>query len=165
MTHRADDAIGAVPLRCCAVAVAVLAGNGPSARVLVVQRGQAPFAGEWSLITGRIDTGEAAWEAAVREIQEEAGLIVPALYSTGYCDQFYSPRQECVEIVPVFVAVVPRDSHVTLNDENTDFRWMEIFDAAEAMAFHGHRVALGIIAREFLSRAPADWRRIDTYRP
>lgn len=41
------------------------------ADVLLVQRGKAPFAGQWSLPGGRIEWGEGAIHAAHRELLEE----------------------------------------------------------------------------------------------
>lgn len=46
------------------------------ARVLLARRGHPPRRGEWSLPGGRIEAGETADEALVREIAEETGLTV-----------------------------------------------------------------------------------------
>ena len=54
---------------------------------------------------GRIERHEVAWQTAMREVHEEAGLNLMALYSAGFCDEFYSPTLETVEVVPVFVGV------------------------------------------------------------
>ena len=42
--------------------------------VLLIRRGTAPRLGEWSLPGGRIEFGEAAAAAALRELREEAGV-------------------------------------------------------------------------------------------
>lgn len=155
----AGDIWGDVPVRCRSVAVAVLTAIGDRhAEVLLVQRGEGSYKGEWTLITGRIERGETAWQAAVREVQEETGLSLAALYSAGFCDQFYSPSFETVEVVPVFVGVAGPKPQVVLNGENSAFRWSGLRDAAELMPFHGHRVALDIVAREFVQKHPAHWR-------
>lgn len=44
-------------------------------RVLLVQRGQAPALGSWTLPGGRIEAGEPAAAAALRELHEETGLV------------------------------------------------------------------------------------------
>jgi 8-oxo-dGTP diphosphatase len=53
-----------------AVGVICLRGN----EVLLVRRGTPPRLGEWSLPGGRIEPGERAVDAAVRELREETGV-------------------------------------------------------------------------------------------
>jgi 8-oxo-dGTP diphosphatase len=47
-------------------------------RLLLIQRGHDPHRGRWSLPGGRIEAGESAEEAVVREVREETGLDVSA---------------------------------------------------------------------------------------
>lgn len=42
--------------------------------VLLIRRGTKPLAGEWSLPGGRIEFGERAEDAALRELREETGI-------------------------------------------------------------------------------------------
>ncbi|WP_425393397.1 NUDIX hydrolase [Brevundimonas aveniformis] len=42
--------------------------------VLLIQRGRPPRAGQWSLPGGRIEPGERAVDAALRELREETGV-------------------------------------------------------------------------------------------
>lgn len=48
-------------------------------RILLVRRGQAPLAGEWSLPGGALELGERLEDGVRREVQEETGLDVEPL--------------------------------------------------------------------------------------
>ena len=52
---------------------AIIVENG---RVVLIKRGHAPAAGEWSIPGGTMEVGETVREAIVREAHEETGLIV-----------------------------------------------------------------------------------------
>ena len=79
-----------IPIRSRAVAAAVLAGRGETARVLVLQRAKNTSRGLWSLVMGRVEKGESAAQAIRREIAEETGIATPALYTTGCVDTFFN---------------------------------------------------------------------------
>jgi ADP-ribose pyrophosphatase YjhB (NUDIX family) len=44
-------------------------------RLLMIRRGNDPFAGTWSVPGGRLEFGETLQEGALRELQEETGLV------------------------------------------------------------------------------------------
>jgi mutator protein MutT len=46
--------------------------------LLLIRRGHAPSSGRWSLPGGRVEPGETAEHALVRELAEETGLVVEA---------------------------------------------------------------------------------------
>ena len=45
-------------------------------RVLLVERGNPPGAGLWSVPGGKLETGETLAQAVAREVREETGLVV-----------------------------------------------------------------------------------------
>ncbi len=56
-------------------------------RVLLVKRGHAPLAGEWSIPGGALELGETLRQAAVREAREETGLTVETSHLLGVYDR------------------------------------------------------------------------------
>jgi len=60
----------ALPATVPAVGVVCLRGD----KVLLIRRGNPPRQGEWSLPGGRIEPGERAVDAALRELREETGV-------------------------------------------------------------------------------------------
>jgi ADP-ribose pyrophosphatase YjhB (NUDIX family) len=56
-------------------------------RVVLIKRGHAPAAGEWSIPGGTMEVGETVREAVVREVLEETGLIVESGELLGVFDR------------------------------------------------------------------------------
>ncbi|NIO36452.1 NUDIX domain-containing protein [Candidatus Bathyarchaeota archaeon] len=55
----------------------------PNNKILLVKRGTVVFKGYWALPGGKIDTGETAEQAIVREVREETGLCIKSLRKIG----------------------------------------------------------------------------------
>lgn len=63
-------------------------------RVLLVKRGHAPLAGEWSIPGGVLEVGETLRQAAVREAMEETGLTVEVGELLGVYDRVLRDADE-----------------------------------------------------------------------
>lgn len=116
--------------------------------------------GEWCQVTGKIERDETGWQAAVREVREETGVSEFALFTAGYCDSFYNPEADRIEVLPIFVALFAADQIVKTNHENTDYRWVRISEAEGILPFVGHRIALREVIADFVKRSPPGWRAI-----
>jgi len=87
-----------------AVAVVVVPGEEEErAAVLLTLRasGLRRHGGQWALPGGRLDPGETPEEAALRELEEEIGLTLPADHVLGRLDDF--PTRSGFAITPVVV--------------------------------------------------------------
>jgi 8-oxo-dGTP diphosphatase len=58
-------------------------------RVLLVQRGNEPMKGHWSLPGGLLELGESLVEGVQREVREETGLIVEVLELVELLDRIF----------------------------------------------------------------------------
>ncbi|MGC5013668.1 NUDIX hydrolase [Streptosporangium sp. DT93] len=87
------------------------------------------FRGEWELPGGRIDPGETPLQAAVRELHEESGLLLPALTLSGYARlRLVGPPRD--EYAAIYTAHVPSLHHTfTPNQEIGAIRWWDTADA------------------------------------
>jgi 8-oxo-dGTP diphosphatase len=119
-------------------------------RVLLVKRGEAPFAGRWALPGGFVsvkddgDQGESLDDAARRELREETGLEV------AHLEQLYTfgaprrdPRGRVVSVA--YLALVRPDDHrVTAGTDAAEAAWFSVADALSgalgALAFDHHAI-------------------------
>lgn len=61
--------------------------------VLLIRRGTKPLAGEWSLPGGRIEYGETAPAAALRELKEETGVEARLVGLVDVVDALFTSRR------------------------------------------------------------------------
>lgn len=150
-----------IPTRCRAVACIALRRVAERAEVLLLRRASGPMAGLWTQVTGGIEVGETAAAAAARELAEETGLIPLALYSAGWVDHFYNPADNCIEVVPLFLAEIAPAAAVVLDDEHVEWEWASIDTARPRIPHHGHRIALDAVKHAFVDRTAPQWLRVD----
>jgi dihydroneopterin triphosphate diphosphatase len=132
--------------------------DGALGEVLQLRRALGEFmGGSWSTVRGRIEQREKAWQAALRELREETGIVPEAdeFYQLDTVDTFYLAADDTVWHVPGFVAVVPRDVVVTLNVEHDDFRWIDRSLVDQEFLWPGERRQLEELAREIMDFGPA----------
>ena len=139
-----------------AVAVVVLR----DAEVLLLRRASGAFAGAWTFVMGGVEDGERATDTARRELIEETGLSVTALFTAGELDAFYDPVRDRIVHVPFFVAYVDAGDVALETDVHDEHRWVTFAQAAELLEFASHRRVLEEIHRAFVARSPQAWRAI-----
>jgi 8-oxo-dGTP pyrophosphatase MutT (NUDIX family) len=108
--------------------------------VLLVHR---PKYDDWSLPKGKLDDGESAEEAAVREVEEETGLQVSLgeeLPSTDYHDRFGRPKHVRYWVMDV------SSGQFQPSREVDEVRWLPLVAAAEALSYARDRGVLEAFA-------------------
>jgi dATP pyrophosphohydrolase len=142
-----------------AVGVVVLRGNGGATRIVLLRRSRGAFAGAWTIVMGGLETGERAPDTARREVREETGLRVSALYTAGALDSFYDPVKDRIVMVPFFVARV-EDGEVRTDVAHDQHRWVTFEEADAMLTFAAQRRLLAEVRRAFVEREPEAWRTI-----
>jgi dATP pyrophosphohydrolase len=151
-----------VPIRCFGISAFVCRVANGSMDVLLIRRDGSYLGGTWQMVSGKIEKGETAWEAALREIKEETGLTPDRFYSANRLEQFYEVNQNCINLVPIFVGFMDVDSAVQLSDEHTDFQWVSYDKLSVYVSFpHQAETALWIYD-QFVQKMPSEFLRINT---
>lgn len=102
-------------IRCVGAVVSDGAG-----RLLLVLRAHPPAAGSWSLPGGRVEPGESAEAAVVREVAEETGLRVEVGRLVGTVER--DAGQGATYVIDDYECAVTAGS-LTAGDDAADARW------------------------------------------
>lgn len=110
----------------------VLGFDGHALKVLLIERGQEPYKGQWALPGGFINENETAEECARRELQEETGLHADKLTEIGsFSAPGRDPRGHTVSIA--HYALMPV-SNVHGGDDAAAAGWYDV-DSTPVLAF------------------------------
>lgn len=130
--------------------------NEPEFLVLQRSDDETIYPGLWQIVSGGIEPGEKAYEAALREVMEETGFKPLGLYNTPLTNTFYFFTNDSVNLSPVFAAEVDPDEKVKLSDEHKDFRWLVKEEAISLLVWPGQKNAIDIINEYIVRRNPSE---------
>jgi 8-oxo-dGTP diphosphatase len=114
--------------------------------ILIVHR---PRYDDWSLPKGKLEQGEDAADAALREVEEETAYrcrLGPEIASVRYRDQRGRPKE-----VRYWRMDVEREGTFRANDEVDQRRWLTVRDAVEALTHDSDREVVAQFARRLES--------------
>ena len=108
-------------------------------RVLLVKRRWDPRAGLWCLPSGFMEAGETPEQSAVRELEEETGVIAQLTGLFGVYAGFDDPRVRAVLILYTGVAT---GGELRAGDDAIELAWYPLDRLPDDLAFASHRQAL-----------------------
>jgi 8-oxo-dGTP diphosphatase len=123
----------------CVVFGVTFASEGPALRVLLIERGEAPFEGALALPGGFVRIDETVDDAARRELREETGLrdvFLEQLYTFGGLDR--DPRGRVVAVA-YYALVNLADHRVQSGTDARAARWVAVHEA-RGLAFDHERI-------------------------
>jgi dATP pyrophosphohydrolase len=133
------------------VEVFVIRRNRGDWRVLTLQRaagGKRPES--WETVYGKIDSRERPEKAALREVREETGLELDALYNVTVTS-FYLHESSTIQMCITFAAFVSEDAEVSIGEEHQTYEWLSLEDACRRFTWpreaHALRDAHHLLAK------------------
>ncbi|WP_337266780.1 NUDIX domain-containing protein [Oryzifoliimicrobium ureilyticus] len=116
-------------------------------RVLLYRRLNAPEAGFWNIVGGKVDLMEPASDAARREAQEETGLQIREVQFLGVSEQqLVDDRQHWVSML--YPANDYRgEPSLTEPDKLSDFGWFAKHELPQPLSVFA-KAALGLLSSE-----------------
>ena len=98
----------------------------------------------WQGVAGKIEAGETAPQAAIRELDEETGLKPRHMFIADHISRFYEAHDDRINLVPVFGIEVDSDD-VTLSEEHCDYKWVTLIQALDHLVWRGQKQGIQVI--------------------
>jgi len=96
--------------------------------LLLIRRGHGPAAGRWSVPSGRIERGETAAEAVVRELMEETSLAGVCGGLIGWAELI---SDEAHFVVLNFEVIMMDDGEPVAGSDAAEARWVPLAEVEE----------------------------------
>ena len=112
--------------------------EGEEPRYLLIRRRQAPYAGKWALVGGKVDFGETLAVAAIREVAEETGLTSVFVGLRGIVNERLAPAgpADAAGHFLIFVCAVSSPAGIASEKEEGVVAW---FSPGEIDDLHVHK--------------------------
>lgn len=104
-------------------------------KVLLIQRGNEPFKGQWAFPGGFMNMDETTEQCAVRELEEETGLKVCNIQQIGaYSKVDRDPRGRTVTVA--YLAIIDKPEAVKGLDDAAKAQWFPLSNLPELAFDH-----------------------------
>ncbi len=103
----------------------------------------------WQGVAGKIEKGETAWQAVIRELEEETGKKPVKMFAADHIASFYDARKDRIQMVPIFGIEVD-NSEVQLSEEHSEYKWVSFDEALTLLTWKGQKEGLRIVHNEII---------------
>ena len=136
--------------------------TGDKSKYLILKRARTKmYEHLWQGVAGKIEKGEQAWQAAIRELKEETGLDPIRIFVADHVSKFYETHGDRVNLVPVFGIEVDSDI-ISLSREHSDFKWVDYDSACSYLVWRGQKKGIYIVNEMIISNDDRmKWSQID----
>lgn len=107
--------------------IVVLDRRSKKPKLLLIQRLRDPFANFWALPGGFMEIDETLEQAAIRELQEETGIVAQEVKQLGAFSQVdRDPRGRIITVA--FLVEMTNDQNAVAADDAKDAKWFDLCD-------------------------------------
>ena len=111
----------------------------------------------WALPKGHIETGESSEQAALREVEEETGVVARVVEKVGQTQYFYHDAGEKIfKTVTLFLMEYADDGEATTAFEVSDKVWLPVDEVEGKLTFKDTK-ALWEKAKEKINKLNIDY--------
>ncbi|MEM9663452.1 MAG: NUDIX pyrophosphatase [Bacteroidota bacterium] len=129
-----------------------LDADGQPAFLLLRRSPEVAYSGQWRMVGGKMEPGETAWQAALRELHEETSLTPQHFWALPSYNGFYEWQHDRVNLIPAFAAQVTADP--VLDREHDAFAWYSVSEARQALHWPEQRRLLRLAAETLADGIP-----------
>lgn len=109
-------------------------------------KGEQVYPNIWQLVSGAIERGEKAVDAALRELEEETKLTPKAFWNVPFTNSFYDHVHDVVNISPMFAAQVKEGVEPKLSSEHDEYGWFAYGEAITKLVWPGQREGIRLVS-------------------
>ena len=84
------------------------------------------YKNQWRMIGGKVEEDETYWQAALRELNEETGLLPVTYWTIPSVNTFYEHKTDQIHTIPAFAAEIDLNAKIVLDDEHSDAKWFSV---------------------------------------
>ena len=136
--------------------------TNPRVEFLLLRRAQSDpiLPGLWQGVSGGLEPGESAVEAALRELSEETGLgavWIEHLYHLDQVNQFLGPSTHEILSAAVLAVRVAPAAEPVVSHEHDELRWVSPEEALDLAVWPAYRESIRRILDILLDQDRATW--------
>lgn len=110
------------------------------------------YPGIWQPVTGKIKKNETAYEAAIREIKEETGIVPKKLWVIPNINTFYNHNKDVISFIPVFGVSVEVNTKIKISNEHCQYGWFTPEESKKLLAWPGQKKSVEIISEYVINK-------------
>jgi 8-oxo-dGTP diphosphatase len=114
----------------------VFSGKGDALQILLVRRKYEPYKGMWAIPGGFVEDDEELEAAAIRELQEETGLIVPTMTQLHTFGKVGRDSRGRTVTVTYYAFTDASTQKVQGGDDAAEAEWVYVKDITELAFDH-----------------------------